>query len=565
MVLHQRKNRLTDTASEKEKLLKQPYSESGDSPQLAKKPEAEDPDDKGSVHDYTHEQAEALLIPSHGCPALSTDSQRNQVLLQKLLADAGLKSEDMPVLEAPETQSWLAQWWTDSDWTIGAMINFYSWVISLPKFNIGAQRIAGGSPVFRFCPGVRAIGCVDYVSTGYVLGAPTSILDRETGTRTGAMGFDARLLGANPPALVLNQFTDHRAVRAMDVAMFMSRKDHVQPAFERGLDTSFESSSRIVNGPDCKKYSIYEVTCGIVSECMFQWMFDVNAPNAKDIMKYGMGVVSKARTNSWMSNIGGDIMYAILHHGIDDVILRGRNLINSSPTFDQLLQIAEEHGITTEDLDLHLLFTMNFNSTFAFGFILACCLGAFEANPDALEALREELGTTYPTLENVDSFPLLESVMLEVHRLFMLPSFMFREAQQDFDLPSSDGNFYRVKKGEIIQANFSMGLRDPRMFENPNDFDAWRFIKNPELKTKVWPFGFIDGCYKTRKDHVMGCGVYATHFGNKQNKLILAHVVQRVYWRLSHKPILDGEFMSRVGPKNIHINHWSTREIVYDS
>ena len=96
--------------------------------------------------------------------------------------------DDDSAIEPPETQSWLARWWTESNFTIGAGINSIWWFLVPPKFTIDAKKIAGGAPIFRFNTGVKCIAATDYVSAEFLLSAPNTVLDRENVPRFGSVG-----------------------------------------------------------------------------------------------------------------------------------------------------------------------------------------------------------------------------------------------------------------------------------------------------------------------------------------------------------------------------------------
>ena len=188
-----------------------------------------------------------------------------------------------------------------------------------------------------------------------------------------------------------------------------------------------------------------------------------------------------------------------------------------------------------------------------------CLVGVWENDPVAWAALRKELGNTYPTMENIDSFPLLDSFFYELERCFMRPAFKFMRAKRDFNMPAGDGNRYRIREGEIVQAYFGMALRDPTVFSNPEEFDAWRFINNPELKKKVWMFGHVEG-----SKYFNGCAAYLSGFAGKQHKLILAHFLQRVNFQLNGKPDIKGDYISVYHPLDIKFSHFRLRHIDYD-
>jgi len=91
----------------------------------------------------------------------------------------------------------------------------------------------------------------------------------------------------------------------------------------------------------------------------------------------------------------------------------------------------------------------------------------------------------------LESMPLLKSTVYEVMRLEPPVPFQYGRARKDFMLESHDGLF-RVKKGELLGGYQPFATRDPRVFENPDEFVPRRFMGEEGqqlLRYVVWSNG----------------------------------------------------------------------------
>ena len=371
--------------------------------------------------------------------------------------------------------------------------------------------------------------------------------------------------------MLTNSKTGHKFTRAFDIALFKLRKEAVQSKFERAFDLAlgdlFEkmgSGSMASRNRAQNKLLLHDVAIRIGGETQFQWLLECEAPSVKDMKDYGFAAFSGIATDSLASNLTANLISAanqMADSHVNDCIASGLIKVRASPLYPQYIQMAKDHHFPIRDLDLHLLYLANFNGMFALSYLFAGAIAVLGDQPDTLQCLRNELGDTYPTMENVDRFALLDSFLYESQRFFLRPTIMFKKAQRDFLLPSSSGVHYRVKKDEIVMAHFPLACRDSSVFANAESFDAKRFLREPHLKEKVFKFGFVHGNEPIDQSK-FGCALHVTGFAERITKLVVAHFVQRVDFALSHKPIFTGDHAGDIGPNDIGFIYFRPRSQV---
>ncbi|KAK1729025.1 cytochrome P450 [Colletotrichum acutatum] len=154
-------------------------------------------------------------------------------------------------------------------------------------------------------------------------------------------------------------------------------------------------------------------------------------------------------------------------------------------------------------------------------------------HPELIEPLREEItaclekeGWKKTALYNMK---LLDSVLNESQRLKPNQiSSMFRQATADVTL--SDGT--KIPKGHTVAVSTER-MRDPAFYENPNEFDGYRFLRMREsgkpgqeaaaqlVTTSVNHLGFGHG------EH--GCP--GRFFAASEAKIIIAHLLLKYDWK----------------------------------
>lgn len=106
--------------------------------------------------------------------------------------------------------------------------------------------------------------------------------------------------------------------------------------------------------------------------------------------------------------------------------------------------------------------------------------------------MREKLADNILSIETVKEMDLVNSFVYETLRLNPPVPSQFGRARKDFDL-SSHNAVFEIKKGELLCGYQPVVMRDPKIFENPEDFVYNRFSKeksgNQLLEYLYWSNG----------------------------------------------------------------------------
>ncbi|CAM9659338.1 unnamed protein product [Chrysoparadoxa australica] len=383
----------------------------------------------------------------------------------------------------------------------------------------GAQDKAGGAPVFWVHPGVECIVLMDHVSTKFFLAAPSSVFDRQDGLKFGPLYMKQQFMGVQAPALTCNDDEEHMKIREFTKELLRSRAKAVQPMMEKSMDEAYSNLfAKLGDNPSA--LSLTEAACTIVAEFYFQWINEMPAMEPKDVIAYGLGSAAAFESDTLLSNILVKSLIAVkdtLDPSAQVAIDKGLKVVRASPLYDGYVELAKKMDMPLQDLDHLLLYTTILNGSFGVLLPFETVMGLLPTIPDTLAELRAELDGKTLTGDNIDSFPLLDSFTMEAMRCFIRPSFIFKVAKQDVEIPAGDGKLYKVKKDELVFCFLPTAHRDKAVFkDSPDDFDPKRFLTQPDLKKEVlrntsWgQTGFKIIKYHTIQVPIFDTGSYST-------------------------------------------------------
>lgn len=182
-----------------------------------------------------------------------------------------------------------------------------------------------------------------------------------------------------------------------------------------------------------------------------------------------------------------------------------RRLENFFKTYGNgLLDLAElKYGLDRDDALQQILFFMGFNAFGGLNLFFPPMLGFVGRAGHKLHgAMAEEVREAVKTYGGgkltpaaVNKMELLRSVVYESLRLYPPVPYQYARAKEDLIIETYDGR-YQVKKGEIIGGCQPMATKDPKVFENPDDFVAERFCGEEGkklIKYVIWGNGPGDG------------------------------------------------------------------------
>ncbi|KAF0934420.1 hypothetical protein E2562_025029 [Oryza meyeriana var. granulata] len=149
------------------------------------------------------------------------------------------------------------------------------------------------------------------------------------------------------------------------------------------------------------------------------------------------------------------------------------------------VSIAEkEHGISRKDAINNILFVLGFNAFGGFSvFLPFLVMEVGKSDRDDLRRrLREEVrrvlgnGGAEAGFTAVREMALVRSTVYEVLRMQPPVPLQFGRARRDFVLRSHGGVAYEVGKGELLCGYQPLAMRDPAVFDRPEEFVPERFL-----------------------------------------------------------------------------------------
>ena len=165
----------------------------------------------------------------------------------------------------------------------------------------------------------------------------------------------------------------------------------------------------------------------------------------------------------------------------------------------EVLDQAEAAGIERNDAAANLLFFVCFNGYGGFnifwpeitGYIHQ--FGGIELMHELHDEVTKAVAATdgVVTLQALQNMPLLRSVAYEGFRFKPPVPYQYAKAKSDFILESHE-NTFQVRKGEMLYGYQPIVTRDPKVFENPEEFLPRRFM-GPEgeklIRNVFWSNG----------------------------------------------------------------------------
>lgn len=162
------------------------------------------------------------------------------------------------------------------------------------------------------------------------------------------------------------------------------------------------------------------------------------------------------------------------------------------------LDLAEgKFGLSREEACHNLLFVAGFNAFGGMKLLFPALIKWVASGGEELHReLRNEIRAVLKESEGKVTFAALEkmtltkSVVYEALRIEPPVPYQYGKAKEDIVIQSHDATF-EIKKGEMIFGNQNFVGKDPKVFENPEEFVAHRFAGEGEklLKYLYWSNG----------------------------------------------------------------------------
>ncbi|XP_076923057.1 allene oxide synthase 3-like [Bidens hawaiensis] len=170
------------------------------------------------------------------------------------------------------------------------------------------------------------------------------------------------------------------------------------------------------------------------------------------------------------------------------------NAVYDSAT--SLLDDAEKLGLKRDEACHNLVFLAAFNAFGGMKVLFPSLIKWIASGGESLHrrladeirsVIKEEGDATFSALEKM---PLTKSVVYETLRIDPPVPFQYAKAREDLILESHDAAF-QIKKGETIFGYQPLATKDPKVFENAEEFVADRFVGEGEelIKYVYWSNG----------------------------------------------------------------------------
>jgi hydroperoxide lyase len=149
-------------------------------------------------------------------------------------------------------------------------------------------------------------------------------------------------------------------------------------------------------------------------------------------------------------------------------------------TGKEVIKSGIEFGLSEDEAIHNLLFVLGFNSYGGFSIFLPNLINTIANGPTGLQdqlrkEAREKGGSTLG-FSSLKEMELINSVVYETLRLNPPVPLQFGRARKDFQLSTYDSAF-NVKKGELLCGYQKLVMRDPVVFNEPDQFIPDRFTK----------------------------------------------------------------------------------------
>ncbi|KAJ8763553.1 hypothetical protein K2173_002436 [Erythroxylum novogranatense] len=294
----------------------------------------------------------------------------------------------------------------------------------------------------------------------------------------------------------------HTSLKSFFLSLLASKHDIFVPLFRTCLSDLFLNMEDQM-ASDGKKVYFNSLSDSMSFKFMFQLFCD------KDPSKTGIGSKGPSLVDKWLGLQLAPLATLGLPKFIDDLLLHtfpfpfflvksayGKLFHAFYENSTSVLDKAESFGIDREEACHNLVFLAGFNAYGGMKLLLPTLLKWVSVAGEELHrqladeirrVVRSEGGVTP---QSMDKMTLTKSVVYEVFRIEPMVPFQYAKAKEDIVVPSHDAAF-EIRKGEMIFGYQPLATKDPRVFDDPEDFVGHRFIGEGEklLKYVYWSNG----------------------------------------------------------------------------
>lgn len=425
-------------------------------------------------------------------------------------------------------------------------------------------RFRHQSAVFRAHPGIDSTFVTDMAGLDFVFDAPPETLDRLEEPGFGGLAFNPEMLGGVIPAL-LRDADDHAPARAVVGRAMGLRCRHFEPACRKVLHYGIPMLRAAARGQRVNfQHAMHHAAVGVT----FDWLFGL-APgpagaDAQRWIKACFGLRSDrpladavARAASWAKDRARNGPRARPRAYAAEWMEKIRA---SAPYQQDFKRVAHELGVPEAELPAHLMFAASFNATGGAWSTLHPALAQLSVDAVTRERLAGELAGFTGSVQELNRLPFFHAFFLESMRLFGRPRHYYRRARAPFTLPVSGGSAVEIAAGTTLCLVATVARQDPTVWGNDASvFDPERFLRRPELRARVRPFGPPPGdrgrygCVGAgaADDDAVASGAPDDRFAAMLWKTLAAPLARATDWRLVPWPEPDVDAFDGVRPSEL--------------
>lgn len=300
---------------------------------------------------------------------------------------------------------------------------------------------------------------------------------------------------------------NHAKLKSFFLSLLASKKDNFIPLFRASLSELFTNLEDQVHDKSKKNTADFNA---LNDEMSFNFIFQLFCD--RKLSESGLGSKGPAHFDKWLFfqlapliTLGLSKFLNFLEDLLLHVFPLPWFLVKSDykklydvfySSAGSVLDEAERFGIERKEACHNLVFLAGFN---AYGGMKAWFPGLINWVGSAGESLhhqladeirtvvKEEGGISFGALERMS---LTKSVVYEALRIEPPVPFQYGKAKEDMVVYSHDAGF-KIKKGEMIFGYQPFATKDPKVFENPEEFVSHRFVGEGEklLKYVYWSNG----------------------------------------------------------------------------
>ncbi|KAH8313387.1 hypothetical protein KR067_005149 [Drosophila pandora] len=179
------------------------------------------------------------------------------------------------------------------------------------------------------------------------------------------------------------------------------------------------------------------------------------------------------------------------------ILIRKENPLQQRDDFlNYMLTLQEKKGLDSVELTSHTMtfLTDGFETTAG---TLAHILLLLARNPETIRKLREEIGTKEMNFEELSELPYIEACIHETLRIFPPTLYARKLVSETYEFVNKNGVRVKVYPGDVVLVPVNSLHKDPKYYEDPEEFKPERFLESnggsKKYRDQGVYFGFGDG------------------------------------------------------------------------